>query len=107
MGNTKAGYITLPPGAQQMWNNEFFYLDGTVTLHENEGFADYNLAVTPYTWAQVTQDIDAAPDGAGIIRYGLVRDTGIDAAPVPQYLTRSTPANVTTVPQQSVVSPTP
>lgn len=107
MGNTKAGYITLPPGAQQMWNNEFFYLDGTVTLHENEGFADYNLAVTPYTGAQVAHDIDAAPDGKGIIRYGLVRDTGTDAAPVPQYLTRSTPANATTVPQQSVVSPTP
>jgi RNA polymerase sigma factor (sigma-70 family) len=105
MGNPKAGYITLPTGAQQMWNNEFFYLDGTVTLHENEGFADYNLGVTPYTWAQVTQDIDAAPDGHGIVRYGLVRDTGTDAAPVPQYLTRATPAKATDVPQQSVVKP--
>jgi hypothetical protein len=105
MGNPKAGYITLPPGAQQMWNNEYFYLDGTVTLHETEGWADYNLSVTPVMWADVTQDIDAAPDGHGIVRDGLVRDTGTDAAPVPQYLTRSTPANVTTVPQHSVVGP--
>ncbi|MEZ0110563.1 RNA polymerase sigma factor (sigma-70 family) [Catenulispora sp. EB89] len=103
MGNPKAGYITLPPGAQQMWNNEFFYLDGTVTLHETEGYADYNLSVTPFTWAQVTQDIDAAPDGHGIVRYGLVRDTGTDAAPVPQYLTRATPAKPTDVPQRSEV----
>jgi hypothetical protein len=48
---------------------------------------------------------DSAPDGHGIVRYGLVRDTGTDAAPVPQYLTRSTPANVATVPQHSQVSP--
>ncbi|WP_228563919.1 sigma-70 family RNA polymerase sigma factor [Catenulispora rubra] len=104
MGNPKAGYITLPPGAQQMWNNEFFYLDGTVTLHETEGYADYNLSVTPYTWEQVTHDIGAAPDGHGIVRYGLVRDTGTDAAPVPQYLTRSTPAKPTDVPQHSAVT---
>ena len=104
MGNPKAGYITLPPGAQQMWNNEYFYLDGTVTLHENEGYADYNLSVNPSSWQDVTQDIDAAPDGKGIVRYGQVRDTGTDAAPVPQYLTRSTPANATSVPQRSEVA---
>lgn len=104
MGNPKAGYVTLPTGAQQMWNNEFFYLDGTVTLHENERGADYNISVTPMTWAQVTQDITADPDGHGIIRYGIVRDTGTDAAPVPQYLTRSTPADAASVPQRSVVS---
>lgn len=104
MGNPKAGYITLPPGAQQMWSNEYFYLDGTVTLHENEGYADYNLSVTPVTWADVTEDIDTAP-GKNAIRYGLVRDTGTDAAPVPQYLTRSTPAQPTNVPQHSEVAP--
>ena len=104
MGNPKAGYITLPPGAQQMWNNEYFYLDGTVTLHENEGYADYNISVNPSSWADVTQDIDAAPDGKGIVRYGLVRDTGEDTAPVPQYLTRSTPANPAGVPQHSEVA---
>ena len=97
------GCITLPPDAQQMWNNEYFYLDGTVTLHENEGWADYNLSVTPVTSADVTHDIAAAPDGKGIVRYGLVRDTGTDAAPVPQYLTRSTPAKAATVPQRSQI----
>lgn len=105
MGNAKAGYITLPSGAQQMWNNEYFYLDGSVTLHENEGYADYNLSVTPVAWTDVTNDIDTAPDGGGVIRYGLVRDTGTDAAPVPQYLTRSTPAKATDVPQHSEVEP--
>lgn len=36
---------TLPAGAQQMWSDEFYYLDGTVTLQDNEGWADYNLGV--------------------------------------------------------------
>lgn len=37
----------------------------------------------------------------GAIRYGLVRDTGKDTAPVPQYVTRSTPADASTVRQKS------
>lgn len=106
MGNREAGYITLPSGAQQMWNNEHFYLDGTVTLTLNEAKADYNLSVTPYTWEQVTKDITTPPNpDKGIVRYGLVRDTGTDAAPVPQYLTRSTPAEPWTAPQHSKVTP--
>ena len=36
---------TLPSGMQQMWQNEYDYLDGTVTLNEDEGWADYNLAI--------------------------------------------------------------
>ncbi|MEU6141996.1 sigma-70 family RNA polymerase sigma factor [Streptomyces sp. NPDC047081] len=107
MGNKKAGYVTLPSGAQQMWNNEYFYLDGTVTLTLNQGYADYNLSLTPYTWEQVNTDINTAPNPAkGIVRYGLTRDTGTDAAPVPQYLTRATPAKPWTVPQHSKVTPT-
>jgi hypothetical protein len=35
--------ISLPEGYQQMWNNEYYYIDGSVTLYENEGWADYNL----------------------------------------------------------------
>ncbi len=106
MGNREAGYITLPSGAQQMWNNEYFYLDGTVTLTLNQGYADYNLSLTPYTWEQVDTDINTPPNPAkGIVRYGLTRDTGTDAAPVPQYVTRSTPAQPWTVPQHSEVTP--
>ncbi|MGW0577056.1 RNA polymerase sigma factor [Streptomyces sp. NPDC002920] len=105
MGNPQAGYITLPAGAQQMWQNEYYYIDGTVTLHENEtGPADYNISVTPFTWAEVSKEINTAPlAGTDTIRYGLVRDTGTDSAPVPQYLTRATPADPMTVPQHTRV----
>lgn len=105
MGNPEDGHITLPAGAQHMWQNEYFYLDGTVTLHENEtGPADYNLSVTPFTWTQVSEEINTTPGtGTDIVRYGLVRDTGTDAAPVPQYLTRSTPADPMSVAQHSRV----
>ncbi|NKE57383.1 sigma-70 family RNA polymerase sigma factor [Lentzea sp. PSKA42] len=103
-----AGYVHLPAGAQQMWQNEFFYLDGEVALYNNERGADYNITATPKTWDEVTADITAPPAGVtggkGGIRYGLVRDTGDDGAPVPQYVTREKPADPATVPQQSAVS---
>ncbi|QUQ64424.1 RNA polymerase sigma factor [Kutzneria sp. CA-103260] len=101
-----AGYVVLPPGAQQMWQNEYFYLDGEVTLNNNERGADYNITATPVTWNDVTADITTPPPtGAkgGWVRYGLVRDTGDDGTPVPQYLTRATPADPAQVPQQSSV----
>ena len=104
MGSTSTGYDTLPAGAQQMWQNEYYYLDGTVTLHQNQGFAWADLIVQPMTWQQITTDIDTPPDLAdNIERYGLVRDTGTDSAPVPQYLTRSDPTDQADVPQHSDV----
>ncbi|MGW3448614.1 sigma-70 family RNA polymerase sigma factor [Streptomyces sp. NPDC001076] len=106
MGNRQQGLITLPPGAQQMWQNEYYYLDGSVTLHLNETQADYNLDVLPSSWQQTADDIASppAPHSADRERYGLVRDTGRDDAPVPQYTTRSTPTDAGTVPQRSAVS---
>ncbi|MFE9451671.1 sigma-70 family RNA polymerase sigma factor [Streptomyces sp. NPDC006739] len=106
MGNTQQGLISLPPGAQQMWQNEYYYLDGSVTLHLNETQADYNLDVLPSSWQETADDIASppAPNSADRERYGLVRDTGRDDAPVPQYTTRSTPTDAVTVPQRSVVS---
>lgn len=102
-----AGYVVLPAGAQQMWQNEFFYLDGTVTLTNNERGADYNITATPRTWAEVTADITtpepADPTAKGWVRYGMVRDTGDDGAPVPQFLTRDTPAGPADVPQHSEI----
>ncbi|MFG2648164.1 hypothetical protein [Streptomyces sp. NPDC048436] len=44
----------------------------------------------PTSWAAVAEDITQPPDPArGVVRYGYVRDTGTDAAPVPQYLNRA------------------
>lgn len=104
MGSTATGFDSLPAGTQQMWQNEYFYLDGTVVLHQNQGWPEVNLIVEQMTWQQVDADINTKPDPAqGIVRYGLVRDTGDDRAPVPQYLTRSTPTNPTDVAQHSVV----
>nr|WP_237556641.1 sigma-70 family RNA polymerase sigma factor [Streptomyces sp. SID5464] len=102
MGGPDIGYAVLPPGTQQMWQNEYFYLDGTVTLTQNERGCDYGLIVFPTDWAAVDKDVNVGP-AQGAIRYGLVRDTGTDSAPVPQYVTRATPADPATVPQRSRV----
>ncbi|MFI6856279.1 RNA polymerase sigma factor [Streptomyces sp. NPDC050416] len=102
MGGPDIGYAVLPPGTQQMWQNEYFYVDGTVTLTQNERGCDYGIAVFPSNWEAVEKDVDTGP-AHGAIRYGLVRDTGTDSAPVPQYVTRATPADPATVPQRSRV----
>ncbi|MFC5216136.1 sigma-70 family RNA polymerase sigma factor [Streptomyces coerulescens] len=102
MGSTATGYTVLPPGTQQMWQNEWFYVDGSVTLTVNERGADYGLSVFPSDWDAVHEDITHGPP-EGATRYGLVRDTGGDDAPVPQYVTRSTPEDAATVPQKSRV----
>ena len=70
MGNPKVGYDTLPAGTPMIWQNEFYYLDGTVTLHQNEGWADYNLGMTPKTRDDVNADVNHQP----AIRYGVVYD---------------------------------
>ncbi|MEU9452389.1 sigma-70 family RNA polymerase sigma factor [Streptomyces sp. NPDC048277] len=102
MGNSTVGYAVLPSGAQQMWQNEYYYVDGSVTLTVNERGADYGLSVFPSSWDAVEKDVlYGPPDGA--IRYGLVRDDGKDSAPVPQYVTRKTPGDAATVPQRSAV----
>ncbi|WP_432197965.1 sigma-70 family RNA polymerase sigma factor [Streptomyces sp. bgisy027] len=102
MGSPATGYTVLPDGAQQMWQNEYFYLDGSVTLHQNERGADYGVIVFPSTWEAADKDVRTGPD-QGAIRYGLVRDTGRDTAPVPQYVTRETPTDPATVAQRSRV----
>ncbi|MHC5903314.1 RNA polymerase sigma factor [Streptomyces sp. S6] len=102
MGGPTTGYAVLPGGAQQMWQNEYFYLDGSVTLTVNERGADYGLTVFPATREEVVKDIGQGPP-QGATRYGIVRDTGDDDTPVPQYLTRTTPVDPATVPQRSAV----
>ncbi|WP_312870759.1 RNA polymerase sigma factor [Streptomyces himalayensis] len=102
MGGPDTGYTVLPDGTQQMWQNEYFYIDGTVTLNQNERGASYGLTVFPSSRDEATEDIMTGPD-QGVIRYGLVRDNGKDTAPVPQYVSRATPADPATVPQRSRV----
>ncbi|MEX1654639.1 sigma-70 family RNA polymerase sigma factor [Streptomyces pseudovenezuelae] len=102
MGNSTVGYAVPPAGTQQMWQNEYFYVDGSVTLTVNESGADYGLSVFPSSWDAAEKDITTGPD-QGATRYGLVRDTGRDDTPVPQYATRSTPADAATVAQRSRV----
>ncbi|WP_200303463.1 sigma-70 family RNA polymerase sigma factor [Streptomyces adelaidensis] len=102
MGGPDTGYTVLPDGTQQMWQNEYFYLDGTVTLIQNERGADYGVTVAPSSWDTVNGDLAHGPD-QGAIRYGLVRDNGKDTAPVPQYVTREKPADAATVGQRSEV----
>jgi RNA polymerase sigma factor (sigma-70 family) len=100
MGNPDDGYTVLPEGAQQMWQNEYFYLDGTVTLTnhqraDREHPGDYSFVLWAVTHEEVVADISTVPNPeAAVLRYGIVRDTtGDDAAPVPQYLTRARPAD--------------
>ncbi|KUL40324.1 RNA polymerase sigma factor [Streptomyces regalis] len=102
MGGPDIGYTVLPDGTQQMWQNEYFYIDGTVTLNQNERGASYGLTVMPSSWDKVTEDLEYGPP-RGAIRYGLVRDNGQDTAPVPQYVTREGPTDPATVPQRSRV----
>jgi hypothetical protein len=102
MGDPTHGHAELPGGAQQMWHFEYYYLDGQVTLTANERGADYNIYLHIVTRASVNADIRTAPGPDGNpIRYGLTRDNGTDACPVPQYVTRATPADPASVAQQS------
>ncbi|MFD4603703.1 RNA polymerase sigma factor [Streptomyces sp. NPDC058464] len=102
MGNSAVGYAVLPSGAQQMWQNEYYYVDGSVTFTVNERGADYGVSVFPSSWDAVEKDVLSGPP-EGATRYGLVRDDGTDAAPVPQYVTRSVPGDPATVAQRSRV----
>jgi RNA polymerase sigma factor (sigma-70 family) len=107
LGNAPRGYATLPAGAQQMWQNEYYYVDGAVTLNLNQSDLRYALIVASCSWQNVSDDLRHAPSddpALGYVRYGVVRDTGDDGAPVPQYLTRSAPADPLAVPQLSNLS---
>jgi hypothetical protein len=105
MGSTATGFDSVPAGAQQMWQNEYYYLDGTVVLHQNQGWAEAGFIVQDMGWQQITDDVHMTPGNpTWVLRYGVIRDTGTDTAPVPQYLTRTDPTDPATVPQKSVVS---
>lgn len=64
-----------------------------------DGLGALGGAGRPGRTGVTVEDIDTGP-GRGALRFGLVRDTGMDSAPVPQYVTRATPADPATVPQR-------
>ncbi len=104
MGSTATGFDSVPAGAQQMWQNEYYYLDGTVVLHQNQGWAEAGFIMQDMSWQQITDDVHMTPGNPSwVLRYGVIRDTGTDTAPVPQYLTRTDPTDPATVPQKSIV----
>ncbi|MDJ1134945.1 RNA polymerase sigma factor [Streptomyces iconiensis] len=92
--------VVLPPGTQRMWQNEYFWLDGSVVLHQNQRGADYGITIQPTDHAAVSADLHTRG-----IRYGLVRDPGTALAPVPQYATRAAPPDPATVPRDSHLKP--
>ncbi|WP_084719240.1 LAETG motif-containing sortase-dependent surface protein [Streptacidiphilus carbonis] len=81
MGKPSTGYETLPAGTPMIWVNEYYYLDGTITVTcqeaENGKNGRYNLGVAPKSWQQVESDVH--PAGSGIP--GVVLDA--DAASPP------------------------
>jgi RNA polymerase sigma factor (sigma-70 family) len=89
-GTTFMGGSALPEGVQQFWSREFYYLDGEVTFHQRESGGDYNVYVHLVDRRTVIDDVTAPPADGGPLRYGLVRDPGTDACPIPQFLTRAT-----------------
>jgi hypothetical protein len=85
-----------------MWGFEYYYVDGEVTLTSNERGADYNLYVAVVDRQTIDDDIRTPPGVSGTpVRYGLNRDDGTNACPVPQYVARSTPDDPATVAQRS------
>jgi len=94
LGNPEQGPSTVPAGTTMIWAFEYYYLDGEVTFTQRESGGDYNIYLHVVDRQAITADI-TRPPGGDVVRYGLTRDTGTDAAPVPQYVTRSTdPARV-------------
>lgn len=75
LGNPTQGYQTLPAGTPMIWNNQYFYLDGQVTITNRERGADYNISITPVTWQTVRNDImTAAGSQSWAVRPGVSRD---------------------------------
>ncbi|MBW8803167.1 MAG: hypothetical protein JF587_04815 [Catenulisporales bacterium] len=94
MGKPSMGFETLPAGTPMVWLNEYYYVDGTVTITcqeaENGQNGRYNVGVAPKTWQQVDSDVHPPKNGTA----GLVLDPGPTASP-------STSASVTPAPSSA------
>lgn len=75
LGKPGTGFITMPSGEPMIWGNEFYYLDGQVTLTGHEAAAKYNLGINDCTWQFVQDDLNHAPEsGTEWVRYGVAHD---------------------------------
>lgn len=68
MGNADDGLSTMPDGVPTPWQNEFYYLDGEVTITQAESDGLYNITVSAQTYDDVL-----SPDW-GIYDPGVVCD---------------------------------
>ncbi len=96
LGRPSVGYQTLPPGTPMIWNNQYFYLDGTVTINQNERGADYNLGITPVSWSQMHADVTRPVlSSTKIVRPGVSYDpyNGATTPAAPTELTASAVAS--------------
>ncbi|HEX2593693.1 MAG TPA: hypothetical protein VHL34_19495 [Rhizomicrobium sp.] len=63
--------------SEQRWRNEYFYLDGevTLTLHEGGGLAATNYGISPVTRGQILEDVTHKYDPEKLwLRPGVIRD---------------------------------
>jgi hypothetical protein len=68
MGNPEEGISFMPEGVPTPWQNEFYYLDGQVTIELNETDGLYNIVVSAQSYAEVTSP------GWGVYDPGVVCD---------------------------------
>jgi hypothetical protein len=54
LGNADDGVSYMPEGVRTPWQNEFYYLDGEVTITQMESEGLYNITVSAQTYADVT-----------------------------------------------------
>jgi hypothetical protein len=77
-GNYYGAHESLPAGTPMIWQNEYYYLDGTVTITCNERLSGspgyYNCGVAPNTWSAINTDINKTPSPSGSLRYGVSYD---------------------------------
>lgn len=68
LGNAEEGLSYMPDGVPTPWQNEFYYLDGEVTITHQESGGLYNLTVSPQTYDQLVSA------GWGVYEPGVVCD---------------------------------
>jgi hypothetical protein len=74
-------YTTLPEGEPMIWINEYYYLDGTITITDQErtngATAAYNLGVTPVDFDTVMSEL--VGDGSASYHRGVAHDVEEEA----------------------------
>jgi hypothetical protein len=68
MGNAEEGLSYMPEGVPTPWQNEFYYLDGEVTITQQESDGLYNITVLTQSYE------DLISEGWGVFDPGVVCD---------------------------------